>query len=46
MAQLNVEVPDELMKELRKEIMNRFDGKKGDLKKAVEEAIRLWIQTK
>jgi hypothetical protein len=38
-----VELPDELEKKLRFKTIERFAGKKGDLSKAVEEAIRAWV---
>jgi hypothetical protein len=47
MGALNVEIPDELEKRFRIEIAKRYDGmKKGDLAKAVIEAIELWIKAK
>ena len=36
-------ISDELEKELRFKTIERFGGKKGDLSKAVEEAIKTWI---
>jgi len=41
-----VEFSDELEKQLRYETIERFGGKKGDLSKAVNEAIRTWITKK
>ena len=38
-----MELPDELEKKLRFKTIERFSGKKGDLSKAVEEAVRAWI---
>jgi hypothetical protein len=38
-----VELSDELEKQLRFKTIERFGGKKGDLTRAVEEAIRTWI---
>jgi len=41
-----VELPDQLEKQLRFKTIERFGGKKGDLSKAVESAIRTWINKK
>jgi hypothetical protein len=38
-----VELPDELEKKLRFKTIERFSGKKGDLSKAVEEAVKKWV---
>jgi hypothetical protein len=38
-----VELPDELEKKLRFKTIERFGGKKGDLPKAVKEAVSTWI---
>ena len=47
MGRISVDLPDELEKQLRLKTVERFGGKKGDLSKAVEEALRTWIaQTK
>ena len=46
MGRIGVEVSDELEKQLRFKTIERFGGKKGDLSKAVEEAIRTWIAKK
>ena len=43
MGRINVELPDELEKKLRFKTIERFGGKKGDLSKAVEEAIKTWV---
>ena len=45
MANLNVPISDELYQKLKMEIVRRTGGKKGDLKSAVEEAIRLWLKS-
>jgi hypothetical protein len=42
MGRICVELPDELEKQLRFKTIERFGGKKGDLSKAVEEAVRTW----
>jgi len=46
MGRISVEVPDELEKQLRFKTIERFGGKKGDLSRAVEEAVRTWIAKK
>jgi hypothetical protein len=43
MGRICVELPDELEKKLRFKAIDRFGGKKGDLSKAVEEAVRTWV---
>jgi len=37
---------NELEKQLRFKTIERFGGRKGDLSKAVEEAIRTWVAKK
>jgi hypothetical protein len=46
MGRISVDLPDELEKQLRIKTIERFGGKKGDLSKAVEAAIRTWINKK
>jgi len=43
MGRISVTLPDELEKKLRFKTIERFSGKKGDLTKAVEEAIQTWV---
>jgi len=43
MGRISVELSDELEKKLRFKTIERFGGKKGDLSKAVEEAVRTWV---
>ena len=43
MGRISVELPDELEKKLRFKTIDRFGGKKGDLSKAVEEAVEKWV---
>jgi hypothetical protein len=43
MGRISVAISDELEKELRFKTIERFGGKKGDLTKAVEEAIKTWV---
>ena len=38
-----MDIPDELEKKLRLKTIERFGGKKGDLSRAVEEAIKQWL---
>lgn len=42
MGRISVAIPDKLEKALRLKTVERFGGKKGDLSKAVEEAIQKW----
>jgi len=46
MGRISVDLPDEIEKQLRLKTVERFGGKKGDLSKAVEEAVRKWIAKK
>jgi len=43
MGRVSVAISDELEKSLRIKTIERFGGKKGDLSKAVEEAIKTWV---
>ncbi len=43
MGRIGVDLPDELEKQFRIKTVERFGGKKGDLSRAVEEAVRTWI---
>ncbi|MEX2738138.1 MAG: hypothetical protein Q6356_003615 [Candidatus Wukongarchaeota archaeon] len=43
MGRISAELPDELEKELRFKTIERFGGKKGDLSRAVEEAVETWV---
>ncbi|MCJ7609917.1 ribbon-helix-helix domain-containing protein [Candidatus Bathyarchaeota archaeon] len=43
MDRIAVDLPDELEKKLRLKTIERFGGRKGDLSKAVEEAITEWV---
>ena len=43
MGRISVAISDELEKSLRFKTIERFGGKKGDLSKAVEEAIQTWV---
>ena len=44
MSRISVDLPDALEKQLRLKTVERFGGKKGDLSKAVEEAVKTWIK--
>jgi hypothetical protein len=46
MGRICVELSEELEKQLRFKTIERFGGKKGDLSKAVNEAISTWIAKK
>jgi hypothetical protein len=46
MGRISVTISDELEKDLRFKTVERFGGKKGDLTRAVEEAIKAWIPKK
>lgn len=46
MGRICVELTDVLEKELRLKTVEKFGGKKGDLSKAVEEAVKTWISKK
>jgi hypothetical protein len=43
MGRISVELSDELEKKLRFKTIEKFGGRKGDLSKAVEEAVKTWI---
>ena len=38
-----MELSDELEKKLRFKTVERFGGKKGDLSRSVEEAVKVWV---
>jgi hypothetical protein len=44
MGRINVWLSDKLEKELRFKAIERFGGRKGDLSRAVEEAIETWVR--
>jgi len=44
MGRISVDLPDELEKQLRIKTIEKFGGKKGDLTRAVEEAVKTWIE--
>jgi hypothetical protein len=43
MGRICVQLSDQLEKQLRFKTVERFGGKKGDLTRAVEEAVKTWI---
>lgn len=43
MGRISVELSDELEKKLRFKTIEIYGGKKGDLSRAVEEAIKTWV---
>jgi hypothetical protein len=43
LGRIAVDLPDELEKKLRLKTIERFGGRKGDLSKAVEEAVTEWV---
>ncbi len=43
MGRISADLPDELEKELRLKTIERFGGRKGDLSRAVEEAVETWV---
>jgi hypothetical protein len=44
MGRLDVEVEDKLEQRLRMAVLKRYGGRKGDLKKAVVDAIEKWLK--
>ena len=46
MGRINVDISDELEKQLRLKTVEKFGGKKGDLSRAVQEAVKTWINEK
>jgi hypothetical protein len=43
MGRICVDLSSELEKKLRISIIDRFGGKKGDLSRSVEEAVKVWV---
>jgi len=43
MGRISVALSDELEKELRFKTIERFGGRKGDLSRALEEAVKTWV---
>jgi hypothetical protein len=44
-GRISAVLSDELEKELRLKALETFGGKKGDLSRAVEEAVKTWVST-
>jgi hypothetical protein len=44
MGRVSVNLSDELEKKLRLKTIERFGGRKGDLSRAVEEAVKTWVE--
>jgi hypothetical protein len=44
MGRVSVYISDELEKQLRFKTIESFGGRKGDLSKAVEEAVKTWVE--
>lgn len=45
MGRIDAIIPEELENKLRMEVVKRFGGKKGDLQKAVMEALEMWVNS-
>ena len=43
MGRISADISDELEKKLRFKTIERFGGKKGDLSRAVAEAVKVWV---
>jgi hypothetical protein len=46
MGRINVDISDQIEKQLRLKTVEKFGGKKGDLSRAVQEAVETWINLK
>jgi hypothetical protein len=44
MGRISAVLSDELEKQLRYKALEKFGGKKGDLSRAVEEAVKKWLE--
>ena len=45
MGRLYIILSDQVERRLRLEIVKRFGGKKGDLSNAIEESVKMWLDT-
>ncbi len=45
MGRLDFTIPDDLETELRIKVVKKYGGRKGDLGKALLEAVKLWLKT-
>jgi hypothetical protein len=46
MGRISVDLPDNLEKQFRLKTVEKFGGKKGDLSRAAEDAVKTWISKK
>jgi hypothetical protein len=46
MARINLVIDDELDDQFRREVATRLGMKKGNIKIAIEEAMKMWIKAK
>jgi hypothetical protein len=46
LGRININIPVELERQLRLKTVEQFGGKKGDLSKAIQEAVKTWIDKK
>jgi hypothetical protein len=46
LGRINIDLSDELEKQLRLKTVEKFGGKKGDLSRAAQEAVKRWIDKK
>jgi len=46
LGRINVDISDELEKQLRLKTVEKFGGKKGDLSRAVQDAVQSWTNKK
>jgi hypothetical protein len=46
MAKVNVVIPDDVLKQLRHEVIERYGGEKGSLSRAITDAVKLWLRQK
>jgi Arc/MetJ-type ribon-helix-helix transcriptional regulator len=44
MGRINIDIPDDLERELRLKAVRKFGGKRGSLGQAITEAVRLWLK--
>jgi hypothetical protein len=45
LGRISAVLSDELEKKLRLKALEKFGGRKGDLSRAVEEAVKTWVAT-
>jgi len=45
LGRLYIVLSDQIERRLRLEIVKRFGGKKGDLSNAIEESVKMWLDT-